>query len=193
VDLTVLEVRAELAPLDKLVCEEFVSATVTALPNNVVLTLVEMTVVNVFLDNPVSTIFVLDPVLLNVPELSTVLPRPAVGTDVEETVEVAHPTIVARMESACAILTAAPETAVLTVVEELAVLALDPIPSATTTLLIPYLEPAMLTVTDVVMESALALRLPLRLVPVNSTKPTVPKIVEPSLELFHLLSDKRIN
>jgi len=192
VDLTVLEELAEPAPLDKLVSEELVSVTETVPPNNAVLTLVEMTVVNVFLDKPVSTTSVLDFVPPNVPELSTVLPRPAVGTDAEETVEAAHLDTDARMESVCAILNALHETVDLTVVEELAVL-VPLMQFVTTTLLMPSTELATRSATDVVTELVLQLRPQPLSEHLNSTKLTVPKIVVPSLELFLWLLDKRIN
>ena len=191
-DLMELVDLVEVAHPDKLASEEHVSATATVLPNSVVLISAEMTVENVFQDKHVSTISALDLAHHNVLEPLTGLPRPAVGTDVVETVEVAHPDTVAKTESVCAIPNALPEIVDLMVVEE-PVEHVPLMPSATATQLMLFMEHVTSNATSVVMEPARALRLQPLSVLVNSVSPTVLRIVDPLLESSLLQSVKRIN
>lgn len=87
-----------------------VFVTEIALPVNAVLTLVVLTVVNVFPDKPVSTESVPEIVLLNVSEPSTDNPRRVVGIGAVETAEVAQKTSDAKMESVCVTLNAKART-----------------------------------------------------------------------------------
>lgn len=191
-DLTVLVDHAVLAPQDKHASEDDVFVTVIVLPDIADLMLVELTAVSALLDKPVSTVSVLVPVPLNASELSTELPRPVVGTDAVETVEVAQVDSVARMVFVYAIPNALPETVALMVAEDLAVLVLVML-SVTATSMIPPTELATSLATDVVMEFAHQLRLLPLFVLLNSIKPTAHKTVVPLLELSLLPSVKRIN
>lgn len=143
----------EPVPLAKFVSEDDVCVIVIVLLNTVDLITVEMIVVNVFLDKAVSTISVQDPVLLNVLEQLTEVPRFVDGTDVAETVEVVLLGSVARMESACVTPTVPTETAEMTVVEELVELA-STVQFAGQVPPTPWSAPAILPVSDVEMESA---------------------------------------
>lgn len=177
---------------DKPVSEVDVFVSVTVLPDNADLMHVELTAVNAFQVKLVTMESVPEPVPHNVPEVSTVPPRPVVGTDVEETVDLAHLDSVARTESVCAILNVPTETVDPMVAVDHAELA-HLLLSVTATLLPLYMELVTHHATSVEMEFVHPLRLPPLFVLVNSIKHTALKIVVPLLVSFLLLSDKRIN
>jgi len=182
----------EPALLDKPVCEGVVSATEIVLLSTVDLITAEMNAVNVFPDRPVSTVYVLEPVLHNAPEPSMVKSNSAVGIDVEVPVEVVPLASAAKMESVCAILNVPTETVDLMVVAELA----EPVSMTQSVEQVPvtlWLELAILLVSDVAMEFAPQMKLLLLFEPFNSTKPTAHKTVVPLLGLSLLPSDKKIN
>jgi hypothetical protein len=95
-----------------------------------------MTVVNVFLDKPVSMESVLELVLLNAPEQSTDNPKPVVGIDVGETVEVAQKTSDAKTEFVCATQNVKEKPVDLMVAEEFAESASSPLTKSASPLLV---------------------------------------------------------
>lgn len=177
---------------DKPVSEVDVFVSVTVLPDNADLMHVELTAVNAFQAKLATMESVPEPAPHNAPDLSMVPPRPVVGIDVEETVDLAHLDSVARMESVCAILNVLTEIVDLMVVVDHAELVL-PLLFVTVTLLPICMELATHHATFVEMESAHPLRPPPLFVLLNSIKHIAPKIAVRSLVSFLLLSDKRIN